>query len=158
MGACLGWNMVISISQIHHFQYNSSGHSTGLLRRFWPWDMVTLHRKHRMKFSSRSSACLCLALSSRIASTPSGKSSKNSTQRKLSICKSIWCYAYSGPCTVVDLWVVDISGNFLKKREKVTAINRYMRDKQVNSSLNRRIGAYIEYIYKRQHSRDEPME
>jgi len=33
-----------------------------------------------------------------------------------------------------------------------------MRDKKVNSSLQRRIGAYIEYQYKRQRSRDESLE
>lgn len=40
----------------------------------------------------------------------------------------------------------------------MNAINRYMRDKKVNSSLQRRIGAYIEYQYKKQRSRDESLE
>jgi len=125
--------------------------------------MVISHRKHRMKCSLRLSVCSCHALSSHIALIPSGKYCKNSTPRRLSICKDrnkegkewkilniSWCFGLVLKPFLFYVW--------LNKREIINAINRYMRDKKVNSSLQRRIGAYIEYQYKRQRSRDESLE
>ncbi|KAL4432955.1 hypothetical protein ABPG74_014469 [Tetrahymena malaccensis] len=74
------------------------------------------------------------------------------------ICMLISCVIFA--YCINSIWEIlqDLKKKEVKYMEIMNAINRYMRDKSVNTQLKLKIRAYIQYYYKKQKSRDESME
>ncbi|EAR99913.2 cation channel family protein (macronuclear) [Tetrahymena thermophila SB210] len=74
------------------------------------------------------------------------------------ICMLISCVIFA--YCINSIWEIlqDLKKKEVKYMEIMNAINRYMRDKSVNTQLKLKIRAYIQYYYKKQKSRDEGME